>query len=186
MSTPTQQTAVINGVNVTQMGQTVEAVRENEALAQFHFRCRNKWINGGHNRSTIPGFYGAGQEHTDRPEFVMDCGEPPVLLGNDEGANPVEYVLNALAGCMTTTMVYLAAAQGIRIESIESELEGDVDLQGFLQLKDGVRKGFEKIRVTFKIKSDAPAEQLEELARQSPVYDIVSNPVPVNVSVQKQ
>lgn len=185
MSTPTKRETIINGVNVTQMGQTVDAVKGEPGLAKFRFRCTNRWINGGHNQSTIRSFYGAGQEHSDRPQFVMDCDEPPVLLGKDDGANPVEYVLNALAGCMTTTMVYHAAARGIKVESIESELEGDLDLQGFLQLRDDVRKGYQNLTVRFKVKSDAPAELLEELAKNSPVFDVVSNPVPVKVHVEK-
>ncbi|MCA9402309.1 MAG: OsmC family protein [Candidatus Omnitrophica bacterium] len=185
MKSTTDQETVINGVNVSQLGQTVDAVKGDPGLAKFRFHCTNRWINGGHNRSTIQSFYGAGREHTERPQFVMDCGEPPVLLGSDEGANPVEYILNALAGCMTTTMIYHAAARGIKLESVESELQGELDLQGFLQLKDDIRKGYQLVTVKFKVKSDASAEQLEELARNSPVFDIVTNPVPVNVHVEK-
>ena len=116
----------------------------------------------------------------------MDNAEPPVLLGQDEGANPVEYVLHALAGCMTTTMVYHAAARGITIESVETELEGDLDLHGFLRIDDTVRNGYENVRVKFKVKSDASPEQLEDLAKISPVFDIVSNPVPVAVSIETE
>ncbi|NIP98595.1 MAG: OsmC family protein, partial [Akkermansiaceae bacterium] len=100
------------------MGETIEAVKNDAGVARFQFRARNKWIDGGHNRSCIKEFYGAGREDETRTEpFVLDNAEPPVLLGEDQGANPVEYVLNALAGCMTTTMVYHAAARGINIES---------------------------------------------------------------------
>lgn len=178
---------VINGVNVDRMGATVRAVRQNPGLATFRFRAANRWINGGHNQSTIQSFYGAGQEDTIRTgPFVLEADEPPVLLGEDHGANPAEYVLHALAACLTTSLVYHAAAQGIVIESVESTLEGDLDLHGFLGLSDKVRRGYKEIRVHFAIKSDAPAEQLNELMRYSPVLDIVSNPVPVSIRINKQ
>ncbi len=176
---------LVNGVDVTALGEVVETVKNQPAIAKFQFRAKNRWIDGGHNRSSIKEFHGAGQEDTTRTEaFVLDNAEPPVLLGQDQGPNPVEYVLHALAGCMTTTMVYHAAARGIHIESVESELEGDLDLHGFLRMDDSVRNGYENIRVKFNVKSDATKEELAELARISPVFDIVSNPVPVDVAVQ--
>lgn len=174
----------INGVDVERMGATVQAVQHNRALAGFHFRATNQWINGGHNRSTIKSFYGAGQEDTLRTKpFVLDADEPPVLLGRDQGANPAEYVLHALAACLTSSMVYHAAARGIRIESMESTLEGDLDVQGFLGLSAQIRPGYKEIRAHFTVKSDASPEQLRELAKFSPVYDIISNPVPVNIHI---
>ena len=176
---------IINGVNVTALGEVVEAVKGTPEIAKFQFRARNKWLRGGLNRSSIQGFYGACAEDSNRTEpFVLDNAEPPVLLGEDEAPNPVEYVLHALAGCMTTTLVYHAAARGIRIESVESVLEGDLDLHGFLRLDESVRNGYENIRVTFKVVSDASEEELADLARISPVFDIVSNPVPIAVSVE--
>ena len=176
-----------NGVDVTALGEVLEAVQGDPASAKFQFRAKNTWLGGGHNRSEIKGFYGACQEDTSRTEpFVLDNAEPPVLLGQDQGANPVEYVLHALAGCMTTTMVYHAAARGITIESVETELEGDLDLHGFLRLDENVRNGYENIRVNFKVKSDASPEQLADLAKMSPVFDIVSNPVPITVNLEKQ
>ncbi len=177
---------VINGVDVERLGQTVQAVQQNPSLGTSEFRAVNRWISGGHNRSTIKGFFGAGQEDTSRTKsFVLDADEPYVLLGKDQGANPVEFVLHALAACLTTSLVYHAAARGIQIESIESKLEGDLDLQGFLGLSEQVRKGYKQIRASFTIKSDASAEQLEALTKFSPVYDIVSNPVPVSIQINK-
>jgi uncharacterized OsmC-like protein len=177
---------VVNGVDVERMGATVQAVQQNPTLATFQFRAANRWITG-HNRSTIQSFYGAGQEDAVRTQpFVLDADEPPVLLGEDHGANPVEYVLHALAACLTTSLVYHAAARGIRIESVESRLEGDLDLRGFLGLSDTVRRGYRQIRVHFAIKSDAPAEQLKELTTFSPVHDIVSNPVPVQITIESR
>lgn len=174
----------INGVEVERMGATVQAVQQNPALAGFQFRATNQWINGGHNRSTIKGFYGAGQEDKLRTKpFVLDADEPPLLLGQDQGANPAEYVLHALAACLTTSMVYHAAARGIRIESMESTLEGELDLQGFLGLSGQIRPGYKEIRAHFTVTSDASPEQLRELAKFSPVHDIISNPVPVNIHI---
>jgi uncharacterized OsmC-like protein len=117
---------------------------------------------------------------------VLDADEPPVLLGEDQGANPVEFVLHALAACLTTSMVYHAAARAIRIESIESRLEGDLDLRGFLGLSKDVRPGYQNLRVNFTVKSDAPAETLRELTQFSPVFDMMTNPVPVAISVNTQ
>jgi uncharacterized OsmC-like protein len=178
---------VVNGVDVDRMGTTIQAIQQNPSLAAFRFRADNRWIDGGHNRSTIQSFYGAGQEDTVRTEpFLLDADEPPVLLGKDQGANPVEYVLHALAACLTTSLVYHAAARGIHIESVESTLEGDLDLQGFLGISNQVRKGYKAIRASITVKSDASPEQLKELAKFSPVYDIVSNPVPVSIQIDKQ
>jgi uncharacterized OsmC-like protein len=178
---------VINGVDVDRFGQTIQAVQKDPGVATSQFRAINRWVSGGHNRSTIQGFYAAGQEDTSRTNpFVLDADEPPVLLGQDKGANPVEFVLHALAACLTTSLVYHAAARGITLESVESQLEGDLDLQGFLGLSDQVRRGYKEIRVKFNVKSDASPEQLEELATFSPVYDIVSNPVPVSISITSQ
>lgn len=175
---------VMNGVNVERLDQTIQAVQKDPGLAKSQFRATNRWVSGGHNRSTVQGFYAAGQEDTSRTRpFVLDADEPPVLLGQDKGANPVEFVLHALAACVTTSLVYHAAARGIRLESVESQLEGDIDLQGFLGLSDQVRRGYKEIRVKFSVKSDASPEQLEELTKFSPVYDIVSNPVPVSISI---
>ncbi len=178
---------IINGVDVGRIGETVEAVRRTPSVATFQFRAANQWIDGSHNRSTIKSFYGVGQEDTLRTiPFVLDTDKPPVLLGKNLAPAPVEFVLHALAACLTTSLVFHAAARGILIESIESKLEGDLDLQGFLGLSDQVRCGYKQIRVNFTIKSDASAEQLEALTKFSPVYDIVSNPVPVSIAITVQ
>ena len=177
----------VNGLNLDSIVETLNVLKESPELAMFEFRASNKWINGGHNRTTIQGFYGAGQEDTSRTiPFEMDNGEPPVLLGNNEGANPVEYVLNALAGCMTTTIVLHAAARGIQLDSIESVLEGDLDVQGFLGLNPKVRNGYQEIRVKFDIEGDLTETQRKEIlsfAHNSPVFDIITNSVPVKISM---
>lgn len=179
-----QQPLVRNGINVTALFETIESVKGNPDIAQFQFRARNRWMGGDHNHSSIEGFHGACQELKHAQAFELDNGEPPVLLGADQHANPVEYVLHALIGCLTTTLAYHAAARGIVIEAIDSRLEGDLDLRGFLGLSDKVRKGFHAIRVRMRVKSSAPAAQLRELATFSPVYDIVSNSLPVEVEIE--
>ena len=185
----TEQDTVLNGVNVTQLFGTIELVKENPDIAKFKFRNHNKWMMGGHNRSTIDGYYGAMEEHTRETPFVMDNDEPPVLLGTDKGANPVEQVLHGLAGCITTTTVYYAAAKGITIHEMETTFEGDLDLRGFLGLPDRTRNGYEEIRISVRVKADATEEEIMELVelaeKRSPVFDIVSNPVPVKVTVVK-
>lgn len=180
---------MVNGVDVERLFGTIEAVKENPEIAKFVFRSSNTWMGGGHNRSTIKGFYGACQEDATRTEpFVLDADEPPVLLGEDKGPNPVEFVLHALAACMTTSLVYHAAARGIEIRSLETRFEGDLDLRGFLGLDETVRNGYQGIRVTFRIEGDASQEQLEELVEvskgRSPVFDVVTSPVPVDVRVE--
>jgi uncharacterized OsmC-like protein len=188
--TATQTTLIegteLNGLDIQKMSETVAALRANPALAQFEFRARNRWISGGENRSTIKDFYGAGAEDTSRQgtfEFVN--GEPPVLLGNNEGANPVEFLLHALAGCVTTTTVLHAAARGIEIESLSTRLTGDIDLQGLLALDD-VSAGYKGIRIEVDIRAkNATAAELDDLIgfaqAHSPVCNTVCRPVPVTV-----
>ena len=179
---------VVNGVNVTNLFGAINAITDNPNISKFNFRAKGKWINGGHNQTVINDFDGACQTHTRNQPFVFDKDEPPVLLGRDHGANPVEYALAALNGCLTTTLVYHAAAQGIKIEEVESTLSGDLDIQGLLGMSDKVRNGYEKIKVTFKVKADAPEEKVKELVdiaqKRSPVFDIISRPTPIEVSLQ--
>ena len=180
-------TNIVNGVDLDRLFGTIDHVSANPTLARFQFRARNQWIDGGHNRTTIKEFYGAGQEDTSRTEpFVLDAGEPPVLLGENEAPNAPEYLLHALAACLTGTIVYHAAARGIALESLESTIEGDVDLRGFLGLDETVRPGYQNIRVAFKVTGDLDEDQFAELTsltRFSPVRDIVSNPVQVAIDV---
>jgi uncharacterized OsmC-like protein len=188
---PDEVVTTINGLDTEKMVATVAALRANPALAQFEFRARNRWISGGENRSTIRDFYGAGAEDTSRSEpFVFTNGEPPVLLGHNEGANPVEFLLHALAGCVTTTTVLHAAARGIEIESLTTRLVGDIDLQGLLAL-DEVFAGYRQIRVEMDIKArNASDDELDALLRfaqdHSPVCNTVCRPVPVIVERVKR
>jgi uncharacterized OsmC-like protein len=182
-------TNTVNGVDVDRLSGTIDHISGDPTLARFQFRARNQWIDGGLNRTTIGGFYGAGKEDTSRTEpFVLEADEPPVLLGENHAPNAPEYVLHALAACLTGTIVYHAAARGIALDSLECTIEGDADLQGFLGLDETVRPGYEEIRVAFKAAGDFDDDQLAELARltrYSPVRDIVSNPVPVAIDVAR-
>jgi uncharacterized OsmC-like protein len=179
----------VNGVSVDALSNTVEAIKASPAIAKFKFRIRNQWVGGGRNTSTADSFFGAGQEQSRPKAFVLEADEPPVLLGKDIAANPVEHLLHALASCLTTSMVYHAAARGIQIEEVESSLEGDLDLRGFLKLDKNVRNGYEGIRVNFKIKADVNDAKFQELSQlgpaHSPVFESLSNGVPIFVTAQR-
>ena len=178
---------ILNGVDVEAVEGLINAVKEKPDLAESKFRANNEWIDGGHNRTTITGFYGAGQDISHREPFVLDADEPPILAGQDKGANPVEHLLHSLASCMTTTMVYHAAVRGIKLDEVESEYEGDIDLKGFLAISDKVRPGYQEIRVKFKVKTDAEnVERLKALSRLSPVFDVVSKGSRVNVKIERK
>ena len=183
--TITQQN-ILNGVNVDQIFETIDLIKEDSDIAKFKFRNSNNWIDGGLNCSTISSFYGAKQEFTDR-EFELHNDEPPVLLSGDKAPNPVEYILHGMAGCITTTLVYHAAARGIKIEEVETSFEGDLDLRGFLSMDKNIRKGYQEIRVNINVKADCPENDIEELVdfakNHSPVFDIVQNPVPVKLNI---
>lgn len=186
MTTMTQATTR-NGLDLQAMTQTVEALRADPSLAAFQFRARNRWINGGENRSTIRDFFGAGVEDQSRTmTFEFTNGEPPVLLGRNEGANPVEFLLHALAGCVTTTTVLHAAARGITIRSLSTELIGDLDLQGLLALDEGVFPGYRQVQLKMDIQADCSDEELDDLIRfaekHSPVCNSVCKPVPVTIT----
>jgi uncharacterized OsmC-like protein len=179
----------VNGVAVDDLSKTVDAIKATPSIAKFKFRIRNQWEDAGRNSSIAEAFYGAGQELSRPKPFVLEADEPAVLLGKDTAANPVEHLLHALASCLTTSMVYHAAARGIQIEEVVSCLEGDLDLQGFLDLDKSVRNGYQGIRVNFKIKADVPDEKLQEICQlgpgHSPVYDSLTNGVPVSVTAER-
>lgn len=186
-----QNNTTRNGLNLEQMAQTVEAIKGTPSLGEFEFRASNQWVNGGENRSSIKGFYGAGSEDESRSEpFNFTNGEPLILLGNNEGANPVEFLLHALAGCVTTTTVLHAAARGIQIHKLSTELVGNIDVQGLLALDDSVSVGYESISIKMDIEADCSDEEIDELisfAKQhSPVCSTVCKPVPVTLERERQ
>lgn len=174
-----------NGIELTVLKETVSAIQKDPGLGSCRFRARNKWMGGNHNRTTISGFYGARQEVSHKQAFELHADEPPILAGNDQAANPVEHLLNALAGCVTTSMVAHAAVRGIHIDELESELEGDIDLRGFLGLDPEVPKGYTNIRMKVKVKTDAEnLEKLRTLAAFSPVYNTITQGARVDIEIE--
>ncbi|MGH9134122.1 MAG: OsmC family protein [Ilumatobacteraceae bacterium] len=177
---------VRNGVDTATLFATLDAVRADTEMAHFLFRATNRWVSGTHNRSTMHGFYGAKQEMTHKQSFTFDADHPPVLVGEDHGPTPVEFLLHALAACLTAGLVNIAAARGVKLTEVSSTVEGDIDLLGILGLSDDVRNGFKQIRVSFKLRGD-DADKLrkvvEQSRRRSAVYDIVTNGVPVAIEV---
>lgn len=176
---------LLNGVDAAAVGKTMEALTENPGLAVFRFRLKNRWLGGGHSLSTVTGFYGAGQDIARSAPFELHSDEPAVLAGGDLGANPLEHLLNALAACLTATMVYHAALRGIHIEALESEIEGDIDLRGSLGISSDVRRGFREVRVRFRARTDEKnLARLKALSKLSPVFDVVTKGTEVDVRVE--
>lgn len=178
---------IMNGVDIDRWNGTIEAVKQDPELATFRFRVTNKWVDGGYNQSVIKNFYATKQEIIREEPFFLANDEPDVLLGRDNSPNPAEYVLHALAGCLTTSMMYHAAVKGYEVEKVSSTLEGELDLQGFLGLDEKVRKGYKKINVSFDIEGHLTEDEKNEilsLVRFSPVFDIVSNAVPVDIRLK--
>ena len=180
------QDTIINGVNVTKLGETIHEVRKDPNIADFKFRAKNKWEDGGYNKITIKDFFGAKENIYHKQTFHLEADEPDILLGTDKSANPVEILLASLSACMTTTLAYYSAAEGWNLESIQSEYEGDIDLQGFLGVREDVNKGYNEIRVKFKVKGDTPKEKVEEFVKSSPVFDTLNRPVQIKIEVEKE
>jgi uncharacterized OsmC-like protein len=180
---------ITNGVDLARLSDTMEAVKASPELAKFQFRIQNRWIDCGENRSEVQPFSAGGNETKHKTALTLLADEPDSLLGTDRGANPVEHLLHALASCVTTSMVYHGAARGIAVEQVESSLEGDLDLRGFLGLAPNVRNGYQGIRLKLRIKANITDEQFRELSslgpRFSPVYDSITNGVPIAVSTER-
>ena len=174
----------VNGLDIEVLGRTVDAIRNDPELANCHFHIRNRWIDAARNRTTITSFYAAREEQMHKRPFELEADEPPMLAGNDDAHNPVEHLLNALAGCMTTSMVAHAAVRGINIQEVQSEIEGDIDIRGFLGLAD-VPKGYQNIRVRFNVKADGvDLNQLQRFAESSPVFNTLTHGCNVELQVQ--
>lgn len=189
MSTATEK-KMINGVNVEELFKSIDALKAMPGLASFRFSLNNRWIDSGLNRSSIKNFYGLGQEQSYRKQpFILDSDEPAIFLGKDQAPNPVEYLLQAITACVTTSIVFHAAARGITINVLESHVEGELDVRGFLGIDESVPRGYQKITMKFKIKADVPDDQLEEIIQigktYSPVYNTLTRGVNVDVQVAK-
>jgi uncharacterized OsmC-like protein len=182
----TTDNAVRNGVDTAALFATIDAVKASPDIARFQFRATNRWVSGTHNRSTIHGFYGAMQEMTHQQPWTFDADHPPVLVGTDNGPTPVEYVLHALAACLTAGLANVAAARGVSLTEVSSTVEGDINLLGILGLSDDVRNGYEGIKISFTLRGDDPEKLrkvVEQSRRRSAVFDIITNPVPVTIEV---
>jgi uncharacterized OsmC-like protein len=187
MTTTEVNDSMRNGVDTATLFATLDAVKQAPEAASFQFRAHNQWVSGTHNRSTITDFFGVGEERAHERSFVFDADHPAVLVGQDRGPTPVEFVLHALAACLTAGLANIAAARGVRLTEVRSTVTGDIDLNGVLGLDHGVRNGYQQITVRFTIRGDAPAEKLRELVEQSrarsAVYDVITNGVPVTIEV---
>jgi len=189
MTAPARKPPVaMNGVDTPKLFATIGAVADQRPLARFQFRADGQWLSGTHMRSTMSGFFGAGGEMQHGRPFTADADHPAVLCGADSGPTPVEYLLHALAACLTAGIANIASARGVTLQSVDCHLEGDIDLQGILGLSDEVRNGFQGIRASFLVKGDAPAETLQKIVQQSvarsAVFDVLSNGVPVSVTAE--
>lgn len=187
MTTATDTSGIVNGVDTPTLFATLDAVKEAPEAAKFQFRAHNRWVSGTHSQSTIHDFFGVGEERTHERSFTYDVDHPAVLVAKDQGPTPVEYVLHALAGCLTAGLANIAAARGVELTEVTSTVEGDIDLNGVLGLSEQARNGFEQIRVSFEVKGNAPPEKLREVVGQSrarsAVFDIITNSVPVSIEV---
>ena len=177
----------LNGVDTPTLFATIDAVAAQPELAKFTFRATNRWQQGTHSRTRIQSFYGAGAEQMHEKEFVYDADHAAVLVGRDQAATPVEFLLHAIAGCITAGIGNVAAARGVTLYEVESTVEGDIDLRGILGISNDVRNGYQGIRLSFRIKGDAPADVLEKIVEQSrnrsAVYDVLTHGVPVDITV---
>ena len=185
--TVTTQPQPRNGVDVPTLFATLDAVRESPGIATFQFRATNEWQGGTHSQSEFSGFYGATQELAHQQVTVVDADHPQVLVGADHAPTPAEYLLHAIAACLTAGIANIASARGVDLTKVTSRVEGDIDLLGILGLSDSVRNGYEQIKVTFHVEGDADAETLREIVeqsrRRSAVYDALTNPTPVHIDV---
>lgn len=187
MNMQSEVRTVDNGVNVEALLGAREALREMPAAAQFTWRANCDWIDGVQSRSTVEGFFGLGEEKAHKQPFTIDADHPAEFAATDNGATPVEILLSALASCLTAGVASVAQNRGIQLFSVKATVEGDMDLYGILGVDADVRNGFSGIRVMFNIDADASKEDIAAVAAQSQkrsaVFDIITNPGNVNVSV---
>jgi uncharacterized OsmC-like protein len=187
MITSEKNPAILNGVDRAILFATLDAVRQAPAAARFQFRNHNEWVSGTHSRSSISDFFGVGEDRVHERTFVFDADHPAVLVGRDNGPTPVEFVLHSLAACLTAGLANIAAARKITLTEVRSTITGDIDLNGILGLDPGVRNGYERITVNFTVRGNASPEVLRSLVEQSrarsAVYDIITNGVPVDITV---
>ncbi len=177
---------LVNGIDIDVLQNTVSTIQEEPELGKCRFHVTNRWVGANHNCTTVSSFYGAKQEIAHKQSFELHADEPAILAGQDQAANPVEHLLHALASCVTTSLVAHAAVRGIHLEEVESEIEGDIDMHGYLGLSKDVPKGYTDIRIKFKVKSDEEnTERLKRLAEYSPVYNTLLHGTNVDIEIER-
>ena len=183
-----RQPVPLNGVNTPALLATIGVVADQPALAHFQFRATGHWVAGTHMQGVMHGFSGAGGEHAHKAPCMAESDHPAVLCGEDAAPTPVEWLLHGLAGCLVAGIANIAAVRGVPLRAVEARVEGDIDLRGVLGLSDEVRNGFTAVRVAIRIEGDASAEALAAIIAQSrarsAVFDILTNGVPVSITVQ--
>lgn len=187
---PARTPVALNGIDTPTLLATINAVGAQPALANFQFRNTNEWLSGTHSRSKMQGFFGAGGEHSHKATYTAEGDHPGVLCGTDNAPTPVEWLLHALAACLTAGIGNIAAARGVRLTRVRSTIEGNIDLRGILGLSDEVRNGYQNVNVNFEIEGDAPPETLRKIVEQSrarsAVFDVLTKGVPVSININSK
>ena len=177
---------IVNGVDTEVLGNLAANISGDEEYGKFKFRASNQWITGARSRSSIQGFYAGGDENTERKEpLYVDADQPSFFYGQNTAPNPVEYLLHALNSCLTFTLVSHATFQGVQLDEVETSSEGDMNARGLFGISDKVNKGYSHVRVNMRVKSDADADTLTEMAMFSPVYEVISRSLPVDFTLTK-
>jgi uncharacterized OsmC-like protein len=180
-------TTVNNGVNVQALLDAREALKGAPEATKFTWRATCKWQDGTYSTSKVQSFFGLGQEQNHKTETSFEADHPEVFASEDRGITPIEYVLVGLASCLTAGVAAVAQNRGVQLRSVESTLEGKMDIRGILGMDSDVRNGYDDIKVKFKIDADAPKKDIEAIVAQSQkrsaVYDVITNPVNVTVEV---
>ena len=178
-----------NGVNVDALLAARAALTQAPEAAQFKWRATSEWLSGTHSRHTIAGFHGLGSDQKHRQAFQYDTDHPEIFASEDNGPTPVEYILVGLAGCLSAGIAAVAQNRNIQLRSVKATLEGGMDIQGILGIDEKVRNGFDGIKVHYEIDADATSEQIAALVAQSQkrsaVFDVLTNPTDVHVTVSK-
>ena len=186
--TPMAMTTVNNGVNVQALLDAREALKGAPEATKFTWRATCKWQDGTYSKSTVQSFFGLGQEQSHKTETSFEADHPEIFASEDRGITPIEYVLVGLASCLTAGVAAVAQNRGVQLRSVESTLEGAMDIRGILGMDSDVRNGYDDIKVTFKIDADAPKKDIEAIVAQSQkrsaVYDVITNPTNVTVEVK--
>jgi uncharacterized OsmC-like protein len=176
-----------NGVNVQALLDAREVLKGAPEAAKFTWRASCKWEDGTYSTSSVQGFFGLGQEQSHKTEMSFKADHPEIFAAEDRGITPIEYVLVGLASCLTAGVAAVAQNRGVQLRSVESKLEGKMDVRGILGIDSDVRNGYDEIKVTFVVDADAPKKEIEAIIAQSQkrsaVYDVITNPVNVTVEV---